>query len=401
MMTRPVRPDSAVDGGVLDGSNLLTHLIITGKATSTKTDELFSIFNMILTDANLDSKKKVVEMLKESKTRIESSIQGSGHSYANTRMKARYSVSGFLNEKMGGISYLDSINALLKDAEEDWESVLARLQNIRSAILDQSTCRNGMMLHITGDKDVLETIQPSVDEFLSSLPGDAKGSELPDYYNTEHPWATRAKADMPNMAPLKDEGFIVPTQVSYVGKAGQLYEEGEIVPGTDNVVSRFLRTGYLWDHVRVIGGAYGGFCTFDAKGGDGVFTYLSYRDPNLDKTLDVYDATADALIAAAEDLEKDPDALATAIIGAMGDMDGALSPDQKGATAFNRWISRETPERRQAFRDEILNTKASDFKEFAMKLKNMKKQSVAVVSSKSAFEAAAKAGKEMDLNQVV
>eukprot|EP00551_Chaetoceros_affinis_P009802 CAMPEP_0203685048 /NCGR_PEP_ID=MMETSP0090-20130426/48343_1 /ASSEMBLY_ACC=CAM_ASM_001088 /TAXON_ID=426623 /ORGANISM="Chaetoceros affinis, Strain CCMP159" /LENGTH=1117 /DNA_ID=CAMNT_0050554233 /DNA_START=181 /DNA_END=3534 /DNA_ORIENTATION=+ len=401
MMTRPVRSEGIADGAVLDGSNLLTKLIITGKATSTKTDELFSIFKLILTDANLDSQKKVVEMLKETKTRIESSIQGSGHSYSNTRMKARYSVPGFLNEKMGGISYLKSVNQLLKDAEEDWDSVLTRLKNIRKAILNESTCRDGMMLHITGDKAVLETVQPSVDEFLSSLPGDANGSKLPDFYNIEHPWATRAKADMPNLAPLKDEGFVVPTQVSYVGKGGQLYEQGEIVPGTGNVVSRFLRTGYLWDHVRVIGGAYGGFCTFDAKGGDGVFTYLSYRDPNLDKTLDVYDATSDALLEAAEELEKNPDALATAIIGAVGDMDGALSPDQKGATALNRWISRETPERRQQFRDEVLNTKASDFKDFAMRLKDMKKQSVAVVSSKAAFDAAAKAGKEMELNQVV
>ena len=128
---------------------------------------------------------------------------------------------------------------------------------------------------------------------------------------------------------------------------------------------------------------------------------MSYRDPNLDKTLDVYDATADALLEAASELEKNPDALATAIIGAMGDMDGALSPDQKGATALNRWIAHESPERRQQFRDEILNTKASDFKDFAMKLKEMKNQSIAVVSSKAAFESAAEVGKEMELNQVV
>jgi len=401
LMTRPVGSDETPDGAVIDGANLLTKLIVTGKSTSTKTDELFSIFKLILTDAKLDSQKKVIEMLKEAKARSESSIQGSGHSYANTRMKARYSVSGFLNEKMGGISYLETINILLKEAEEDWESVLARLVNIRAAILNESTCRNGMMFHVTGDKDVIDTIQPSVDSFLNSLPGDANGEKLPDFYNVEHPWATRAKEDMPKLAPLKDEGFVVPTQVSYVGKGGQLYDQGQIVPGSDSVVSRFLRTGYLWDHVRVIGGAYGGFCTFDAKGGDGVFTYLSYRDPNLDKTLDVYDATADALLEAASELEKNPDALATAIIGAVGDMDGALSPDQKGATALNRWIAHESPERRQQFRDEILNTKASDFKDFAMKLKEMKNQSIAVVSSKAAFESAAEVGKEMELNQVV
>jgi Zn-dependent M16 (insulinase) family peptidase len=393
--------DGVPTSSVVEGNNMLTKISISGKATSDKTGELFDIFKLILTEANLDSKKKVIEMLKETKTRLESSIQGSGHSYSNMRMKARYSASGFLDEKMGGITYLNTVNTVLEQAEEDWGAVLARLENMRSTILDKSLCRSGMILDITGDKAVMDTIKPSVDAFLESLPGDADGEKLPDFYNTEHPWVTKAKEEMAEVAPLKDEGFVVPTQVSYVGKGGRLYSKGEKIPGSTVVVSKFLRTGYLWDHVRVMGGAYGGFCTFNPNGGDGVFTYLSYRDPNLDKTLDVYDATADALLEAAEEFEKNPEALATTIIGAMGELDGALSPDQKGAKSFSRWLVRQSPEERQQFRDEILNTKPSDFKDFAMRLKEMKDQSIAVVSSKAAFEAAAEAGKVMDLTQVV
>lgn len=401
LMKTSVSPDSVPTYSIHEGNNMMTKLTIRGKATSEKANELFSIFKLILTEAKIDSKKKVIEMLKETKSRIESSIQGSGHSYANNRMKARYRVDGFLDEKMGGITYLGTINELIKEAEGDWESVLRRLENIRSAILNDATCRNGMILDITGDKAVMDTIKPSVDAFLESLPGNPKGEKLQDFYHTEHPWATKAKEEMASIAPLKDEGFVVPTQVSYVGKGGLLFEQGEKVHGSTAVVSRYLRTGYLWDYVRVMGGAYGGFCTFNPVGGDGIFTFLSYRDPNLDKTIDVYDATADALLKAAEELENDPEALATAIIGTVGDLDGALSPDQKGNKAFNRWVIRQTPEERQQFRDEILNTKASDFRDFAMRLKNMKKPSVAVVSSKAAFESAAKAGKAMELKQVL
>merc|ERR1712137_1127218 len=107
------------------------------------------------------------------------------------------------------------------------------------------------------------------------------------------------------------------TQVSYVGKGGRIYQNGETINGAASVVARHLRTGYLWDHVRVIGGAYGGFCTFAQ--GSGFFGFLSYRDPNLGKTLDVYDACADALDQLST--EMDQDALETAIIGAVGDMD--------------------------------------------------------------------------------
>ena len=128
---------------------------------------------------------------------------------------------------------------------------------------------------------------------------------------------------------------------------------------------------------------------------------LSYRDPNLAGSIEVYDGAADALLASAEDMENNPDALTTAIIGAIADMDGALSPDQKGSVQFKRWIARESPEQRQRYRDEVLNTKPADFKAFADRLKALKNPSSAVVSSKAAFEDAAQAGKEFTLKTVM
>jgi len=246
LVSTPVTPEGADESAVSDGAHMVTKLVIKGKATSDKTDELFDIYKLILTDAKLDSKSKVIEMLKESRSRLEAGIQGSGHSFANTRMNARYSVAGYLNEKMGGITYLETVKQLLKQAEEDWPSLLARLEKIRDTILDEKLCRDGMFLDITGDKQVLETIEPSVEKFLNELPGETGGDKLPDFYKDEHPWVAQARKEMKEMAPLIDEGFIVPTQVSYVGKSGRIYEEGEKVPGSTAVIARFLRTGYLW-----------------------------------------------------------------------------------------------------------------------------------------------------------
>merc|ERR1739838_130632 len=113
-----------------------------------------------------------------------------------------------------------------------------------------NSCRDGMVLDITGDKTVLDTIQPTVEEFPKVLPGDSDGVKQQDFYSVQHPWVIQAKEEMKVMAPLIDEGFVVPTQVSYVGKGGRLYDNGEIVSGASAVVSRFLRTGYLWDQVR-------------------------------------------------------------------------------------------------------------------------------------------------------
>jgi presequence protease len=399
LLVSSVHPKGVDESLISDGENMVTKLMIQGKSTSGKIDELFSIYHLLLTKANLDSPAKAIELLKESRSRLESRIQGSGHSFANTRLASRYRVSGLVDEMMRGISYLDTVKALIKQAEEDWPTLLARLEKMRETMLDDAACRSGMVLDITGDQSVLSTIESSVSKFLESLPGSPIGAKPIDFYTDPHPWVPAAKKRLAGDDAIQDEGFVVPTQVSYVGKAGLLYEPGERVSGAASVVARFLRTGYLWDRVRVMGGAYGGFCVFAPD--SGVITFLSYRDPNLEKTLDVYDAAADAVLAAADALENDSDALTTAIIGAIGDMDGALSPDQKGYTAFQQWIVNESSEYRQRFRDEVLNTKPSDFREFAERLRRLKSASVAVISSKGAFESASKAGKVMTLKEVI
>jgi Zn-dependent M16 (insulinase) family peptidase len=114
--------------------------------------------------------------------------------------------------------------------------------------------------------------------------------------------------------------------VNYIGKAASLYDAGYELNGSAYVISKFIGNTWLWDRVRVSGGAYGGFCDFDSH--SGVFSYLSYRDPNLVKTLDNYDGTVQFL----RDLQLDDDALTKAIIGTIGDVDAYQLPDAKGYT---------------------------------------------------------------------
>jgi Zn-dependent M16 (insulinase) family peptidase len=171
----------------------------------------------------------------------------SGHTAVNMRMKAKYRVAGYVDEMMGGITQLETIPELLKQAEEDWPSLLARLEKMRSTLLTESTCRDGMFLDITGDKAVLEKVQPAVNTFLNELPGASNAEKLPNFYKEKHPWVAPIKELMTANVPVADEGFVVPTQVSYVGKGGLLYSEGETASGSAQVVARFLRTGVSSD----------------------------------------------------------------------------------------------------------------------------------------------------------
>merc|ERR1711966_223069 len=163
-------------GAGATGEHFVTKISIGGKATSDKADELFSIFDLVLRDAKLDSQAKIIEMLREAKSSKESSVQGSGHAVANSRIKSRYNVISYIGEKMNGISSLDEVKALLDQAENDFPALLARLEGLRETILNANTCRDGMILDITGDAAVLEKIEPSVEKFLNELPGDSGGS---------------------------------------------------------------------------------------------------------------------------------------------------------------------------------------------------------------------------------
>ena len=148
-------------------------------------------------------------------------------------------------------------------------------------------------------------------------------------------------------------------------------------------MARFLSRGYLWDNVRVVGGAYGGGCSLNT--GSGAFAFSSYRDPNFENTLDIYSKTIDVL----DNLELSDDALEQLVVGAMGDLDSPSSPAQKGYKALIHHLTGITTELRQQYRDEVLATDRSSFKAFADKLRagDLK---VAAFAAKDAVEKANK-----------
>jgi Zn-dependent M16 (insulinase) family peptidase len=165
-----------------------------------------------------------------------------------------------------------------------------------------------------------------------------------------------------------------------------LYEDaGYELSGSSYVINKLLGTTWIWDRVRVSGGAYGGFCDFDTH--SGMFSYLSYRDPNLLSTVDVYDGTVDFL----RNLDLTSEELNKSIIGTIGDIDSYQLPDSKGRTAFMRHILGITEEQRQIRREEVLGTSLKDFKEFAEVLDAVRKQGqVVAVTSAERVESANK-----------
>jgi Zn-dependent M16 (insulinase) family peptidase len=314
-------------------------LSIAGKATPEKIEDLFGLMNEILFEPDFDQPERFAQMLLEEKARLEHSLVPAGHGMVAARLRARYHVSAWLAELSGGVTYLDFIRNCIETLEKDWDACRRDLPLLRELLLQGS----GALLNLTCMPELAVRIEGPAKALCALLPQHA----APPADDWLCPAMPRAEA------------LCVPAQVHYVGKAANLFALGYRYHGSLNVILRHLRMAYLWDRVRVQGGAYGAFCAFDRL--SGILSFLSYRDPNIIRTLEVYDGAADYL----RMLHLDKRELTRAIIGAIGDVDAYMLPDAKGSASLMRRLTGITDDLRQKMREEILGTSLKDFHAFA------------------------------------
>lgn len=338
-------------------------LFARGKATVAQAPALLAILRDILLTVKLDNRERFRQIVLKSKARLESSLTPAGHSYVDARLRAGYSAAGWAEERMDGIEYLFFVRRLAAQVESDWPGVLAALEAVRAALVN----RSGMVANVTLDAGNYADFSAQLAGFLAELPtGTAQAATWPAALES---W--------------QDEGLTIPAQVNYVGKGANLYELGYRYHGSIQPIINYLRTGYLWEKIRAQGGAYGAMCHFSRH--SGVLTLLSYRDPNLLRTLEVYDQAAGALRSA--DLSEDE--LTRSIIGAISSMDAYQLPDAKGFTSLTRYLLGDSDAVRQKVRDEVLAARPEDFRAFADVLDEVAARGrVAVLGSADALAAA-------------
>ncbi|KAL0696879.1 hypothetical protein Bca4012_064059 [Brassica carinata] len=340
-------------------------VIVRGKSMVGRTEDLFNLMNCVLQEVRFTDKQRFKQFVSQSRAGMENRLRGSGQGIAAARMDAMLNAAGWMSEQMNGLSYLEFLRTLEQKVDQDWEGISSSLEEIRTSLLS----KNGCIVNMTADGKSLTSTEKFVGKFLDSLPEKPSDGQVT--------WDARL--------PLSNEAIVIPTQVNYVGKAGNIYSSGYKLDGSSYVISKHIGNTWLWDRVRVSGGAYGGFCDFDSH--SGVFSFLSYRDPNLLKTLDIYDGTGDFL----RGLDVDEDTLTKAVIGTIGDVDSYQLPDAKGYSSLLRHLLNVTDEERQTRREEILSTSLKDFKEFAEAVDSVRDKGVAVaVASQEDIDAANK-----------
>jgi hypothetical protein len=338
-------------------------LFLRGKATVDKARDLTAILQDVILTPRLDNRSRFRQMVLEEKARAEQRLIPGGHQVVGRRLRSHFGAAHWASEQMDGISYLLFLRDLAQDVDKRWPDVLDALESFRRLLFNQ----RALLLNTTVDESAYEGAEAHLIELADALPD-----------------ATPEAPAWESHSPPLNEGMIIPAQVNYVGKGGNAYDLGYRFHGSALVITRYIRNAWLWDQVRVRGGAYGAFCTLDRF--SGVLSFVSYRDPNLLQTLASFDRTAQFL----RETHLEQAELTKSIVGSIGDLDTYRLPDAKGYASMVRYLTGDTDGARQQMRDEVLGTTPEDFKAFAEMLDQVKEQGlVKVLGSSGAIDAAA------------
>jgi Zn-dependent M16 (insulinase) family peptidase len=339
-------------------------LFLRSKATPERTADLVNLLGDVLMHPHLDNRERIHQLVLEQKASTESRIVPAGNYMARLRLAAALCPSGFAEERMFGVSYLEFLRDVVQRFDGDWTTIASTLERIRGALVNRAT----MLDNVTADAAGLRRLEPHLSSVLESLP-------------TANPVRTTWRPTEDH----KGEGLTIPAKVNYVVKGARLSQLGFTANGSTHVVKAYLDINWLWHKVRVQGGAYGGGCVLDRR--STLFTFYSYRDPNLLETLDVYDGTSNFLRTAkisSSELER-------CIIGTIGEIEPYRLPDAKGFEAMQRHLAGDTDAVRSRVREEVLSTSVADVHAFADVAAEIARCGrLVVIGSKTSIEAASR-----------
>lgn len=301
---------------------------IRGKALEDKCDSMLELMKEILFHSKLDDKKRLKEVLEETKSRMQMQLSAQGHSVSANRVMSYFSKVSYEKECVLGITFYSMLLDLLENYEEKADWLIEQLKETQKAMFQ----KQNLIVSYTSGVLAKDTLKIGFEHFVSSLYEDTKEREL-----------------LVVQPSVKNEGFQTASQVQYVATGGNFCEKGFQYTGALKALQVMFSYDYLWLNIRVKGGAYGCMCGF-TRTGDSYFT--SYRDPNLMETFEVYQKASEYV----REFDCDDRDMTKYIIGAIGSMDIPMEPSAKGARSFNCYLMGITEEELQRERDELLAT---------------------------------------------
>lgn len=291
----------------------------------------------ILLYSNLRDEKRIREILEMTRSRMQARFLSSGHSAAVRRASAYHSPMSRFKDVTSGIAYYEKISELTEHFEEEKEDLMNHLEMLAGLLFR----KGNVMFSYTAAREGVAVLEDAVSEFVGAF----HDAQTPESRCTLH-------------CEKKNEGFMTSSKVQYVANTGNFIDAGESYSGSLQILRVIMSYEYLWLNIRVKGGAYGCMSNFDRLG-EGYF--VSYRDPNLEKTLEIYKGIPDYIrnfTVSDRDMTK-------YIIGTISGMDQPMSPSVKGDRSMNFYMTHMKEEMVRAEREEILSATQEDIRSLA------------------------------------
>lgn len=347
---------------IKDRNNFVFKFEVKLKVLEKNLDKALELMEQMLLSSDFTDTKRLGELVAQIKARLQANLSSSGHLVAAMRSMSSFSRYALYQDELKGIAFYRSICHIEKELSESPKSVSDKL----AAIARKLFARNRMLISFTGNNEAYGNAKPSLEKVIAGFKKmSAVGNQAEVHFNT-------AK-----------EAFIDASQIQYVAKTGDFICEGYEYTGALRLLRIILSYDYLWINVRVKGGAYGCMNTF-LRSGESYF--VSYRDPNLSDTLDVYDRIPEYIKSFSPD-ERD---MTKYIIGTFSALDTPMNPEAKGSRSLSAYLEGITYEQIQKERNEILNAQPEDIRRLADLVEAvLKKDSICVIGNENMIKESA------------
>ncbi len=310
----------------------------------------FDLIEEILFTSDYQDTARLKEIIAELKSRLQMVLNAAGHAASSLRATSYFSKTGCLKDTINGIAFYQFVEKLEKDFEQRKDELADEIKAVLSEIIDSS----GLLVSFTGDEEGYRIFKERFIEFKKKL-DKVSGIDTEE----KGPVKDRCYQYLSEIIPeKKNEGFKTSAGIQYVARAGKYADDGSPVAGPMRVFRTIMGYEYLWFHIRVQGGAYG--CMSNSTP-YGECSFVTYRDPNLGRSIEVFEGIPEYL----ESFESDDREMTKFVIGTMSSVDIPLPPSGKGSRDMGGYIADVTEEELQKERDGIIDCSQEDIRSLA------------------------------------
>ena len=344
-------------------------------------DKTFDLIEEVMFESKYDDTDRLYEIIAELKSKLQMSLNQSGHVASVLRSASYFNESSYLKELINGIDFYYFVESLEKNFDAKREELVEKIKQVVMKLFSA----NGLLISFTGDEKGYEIFKIRAEKFVDVL----KEKGCTCIANNKPVIDRKYEFNLLQNMNQKNEGYKTSAGIQYVAKSGRMFENPDEYTGALRVFKTIMSYDYMWQNIRVLGGAYGCMCSAMPNG---VVNFVTYRDPHLTRSIEVFDNIPKYL----ESFDVSDREMTKFVIGTMSSVDSPLTPYGKGLRDMNALIAHATFDDIQKSRNEVINCKKEDIKALAPFMKKaLSDGNICVIGNESKIDSEKELFKEI------